>query len=493
QDEYLDALLFCDGRQGFSSGSCEECCDTNVQAIYRCQQCFNGGLLCQNCCVNRHFHLPLHQIETWDSGCFEHMTLFELGLVVQPGHGNHPCPNPKKGMSSFTVIHINGLHKVSIYFCDCSTAPHTRIQLLHSGWFPATVVSPQTCATFDILRHFHLLSLQSKLSAHQFYCALERGTDNTGLLNLQTRYVSFLRIICEWRNLKLLKHGGCAHDPSGTDGMKPGKLAITCPACPDPDINLPPNWEKSPQELQYLYMYFQANDANFRLKNHLNTVINVDLRTRWSYFVENEPYKRFLAQQGAQTEMSTCSGLTAIDHANTKNSKGLRVTGVGASICTCHGFLRPLGIGNLQKGERFSNMDYIIFSALRGYSPPSLALSYDLICQYWTKIRQRMPRLPPELRVDLDKLSVKLFLPKLHALAHKSECSVLYSLNFTPGVGRTDGEGIEREWVEINIAANSTKEMSEGVHHDTLDDLLGDKNFWKEIGLGGFPCHLTFF
>ncbi|KAF9504152.1 hypothetical protein BS47DRAFT_1308694, partial [Hydnum rufescens UP504] len=84
-------------------------------------------------------------------------------------------------------------------------------------------------------------------------------------------------------------------------------------------------------------------------------------------------------------------------------------------------------------------------------------------------------------------------LPKLHALAHKSECSVLYSLNFTPGVGRMDGEGIEREWAEINIAGNSTKEMSEGACHDTLDNLLGDKNFRKEIGLGGFPCHLTFF
>ncbi|KAF9504603.1 hypothetical protein BS47DRAFT_1368667 [Hydnum rufescens UP504] len=147
-------------------------------------------------------------------------------------------------------------------------------------------------------------------------------------------------------------------------------------------------------------------------------------------------------------------------------------------------FLCPLGIGDLQKGECFSNMDYIIFSALRGYSPPSLVLSYDLICQYWTKIRQHMPWLPPELQVDLDKLSVKLFLPKLHTLAHKSECSVLYSLNFTPGVGRTDGEGIEWEWAEINIAANSTKEMSEGAHDDMLDDLLGDKNFQKEIGLG---------
>ncbi|KAF9503876.1 hypothetical protein BS47DRAFT_1309106, partial [Hydnum rufescens UP504] len=76
------------------------------------------------------------------------------------------------------------------------------------------------------------------------------------------------------------------------------------------------------------------------------------------------------------------------------------------------------------------------------------------------------------------------FLPKLHALAHKSKCSILYSLNFTPGVSRMNGEGIEWEWAEINITANSTEEMSEGSCHDTLDNLLGDKNFQKEIGLG---------
>jgi hypothetical protein len=96
-----------------------------------------------------------------------------------------------------------------------------------------------------------------------------------------------------------------------------------------------------------------------------------------------------------------------------------------------------------------------------------------------------MGKLPPELQRDLQELNnVKLFLPKLHAHAHKFECHLLYSLNFTPGVGRTDGEGIEREWAEINSAANSTKEMSEGSRHDALDDLLGDKNYRKDIGIG---------
>ena len=53
-------------------------------------------------------------------------------------------------------------------------------------------------------------------------------------------------------------------------------------------------------------------------------------------------------------QISTCSGLAALDQANTRSSKGLRVTGVVASTCARHGFLLPEGLGDLQKGERWA-------------------------------------------------------------------------------------------------------------------------------------------
>jgi hypothetical protein len=37
---------------------------------------------------------------------------------------------------------------------------------------------------------------------------------------------------------------------------------------------------------------------------------------------------------------------------NTKFSKGLRYTGVGGVMCGQSEMIMPLGIGNLQKGER---------------------------------------------------------------------------------------------------------------------------------------------
>lgn len=89
------------------------------------------------------------------------------------------CVNPRE--QEFTVIHTNGIHRVTICYCDCDCAVSRRQQLLRHRWYPATVHVPQTCATFEVLNQFHLLTLTSKLAVFAFYTTLERLTDNTGL------------------------------------------------------------------------------------------------------------------------------------------------------------------------------------------------------------------------------------------------------------------------------------------------------------------------
>lgn len=178
---------------------------------------------------------------------------------------------PKNGPASFTVIHTNGIHDVHVVFCGCGDAVHPRHQLLRRGWFPATIHQPQTCATFVVLNHFHLQTVHSKLTATHFIAALERETDNTGLVTVKVcsrlilngsqltfsvptkdRYVSFLRMSREWRHLMMLKRAGHGHEDSGVKGTQPGSLAILCSACPHPGINLPINWRSVPMSQQYV-------------------------------------------------------------------------------------------------------------------------------------------------------------------------------------------------------------------------------------------------
>jgi hypothetical protein len=58
----------------------------------------------------------------------------------------------------------------------------------------------------------------------------------------------------EWRHLKMLKRAGRGHDPTGVKGTQPGELAVVCPACPQPDINLPENWETVSDDKQYVLL-----------------------------------------------------------------------------------------------------------------------------------------------------------------------------------------------------------------------------------------------
>ena len=67
-------------------------------------------------------------------------------------------------------------------------------------------------------------------------------------MRTKTRYVEFLRMIRMWRHLRLLRRGGRAHASTGVNGTSPGELAVVCPACPHPNINLPTNWASIAKE-----------------------------------------------------------------------------------------------------------------------------------------------------------------------------------------------------------------------------------------------------
>jgi hypothetical protein len=92
----------------------------------------------------------------------------------------------------FVVIDGNGIHEISLDFCGCETAQSHVKQLLRTRLFPATVRDPHTAATFGVLEQFHLLSLESKASAYEFYHALRRRSDNAGLFEPKVCFSNFL-------------------------------------------------------------------------------------------------------------------------------------------------------------------------------------------------------------------------------------------------------------------------------------------------------------
>lgn len=115
----------------------------------------------------------------WNGLFFQRTTLCELGLRVQLGHAyGRSCPMKLAANVAFRVIHSNGIHPVAVDQCRCHGVDFHK-QLLEIGWWPATSRDPKTVATFECLRHFHLLNLQGKVTGYSFYRALEFQTDNT--------------------------------------------------------------------------------------------------------------------------------------------------------------------------------------------------------------------------------------------------------------------------------------------------------------------------
>ncbi|KAF9510498.1 hypothetical protein BS47DRAFT_1247513, partial [Hydnum rufescens UP504] len=109
--------------------------------------------------------------------------------------------------------------------------------------------------------------------------------------------------------------------------------------------------------------------------------------------------------------------------------------------------------------------------------------TYDIWCMYHKNLHIRHLQLPSALQFDFNSVTLDGAVPKFHLNAHGDLCRTVFSLNFFPGVGHMDGEGIERDWASVNGAARSTKEMGEGSQHDTLDDIWGNTNYRKFIAM----------
>ncbi|KAK7441515.1 hypothetical protein VKT23_016505 [Stygiomarasmius scandens] len=500
KEDYLTVQMILKGRGDHVPDKCVLCPSDreSIEPTFRCVDCTCSPLICQDCCVERHQPNPFHRIEVnhWTGHHFEKVSLRRLGLVTQLGHQDGTgCQNPVPGPSKFIVVHENGIHRISLQYCGCTASISSQTGALHQKWeqlmrnqlFPTTHTRPRTACTFQMLEKFHSFNLSGKINPYDYYKGLRMITDNTGA-KLPNRYPSVLRATRQWRHLRMLRRGGRGNDGDRSIAeTRAGELAVDCIACPKPGINLPVDWTTAPIGVKFIYTMFVAIDACFRLKRKRisSWARDPSLQDGWAYFVENGPYGEWIQKMKDQKEISTCTGLAALDHANTKFHEGYDETGKVAGLCARHEILLKNGMGATQVGERYANTDFIVGSFLRHISILLiLVLSYDIVCQWCKKAVKRLKKLPSMIRLNILLRIVKFVIPKLHILGHLIKCQEKFSLSYTPGVGQTDAESIERFWSGLGTISTSVKEMGPGSHHDTLEDHIGHWNWSKVTGMG---------
>lgn len=109
------------------------------------------------------------------------MTLTDIGLIYQVGHGGLPCIYPDERVHKMTVIEAPVIHQLRIRYCKCSKSDQADnlAQLLRNAWYPATITDPGTCATFKTLEAYRLYNVVGNMNVNDFIHAMERATDAT--------------------------------------------------------------------------------------------------------------------------------------------------------------------------------------------------------------------------------------------------------------------------------------------------------------------------
>ncbi|EKM49373.1 uncharacterized protein PHACADRAFT_33448 [Phanerochaete carnosa HHB-10118-sp] len=428
RDLFLDELLCLDGWCG---ADCTRCatrpCNSARLTEFHCEDCMGGSV-------------------QWNRRFFEATTLQSISLVIQLGHlYGEVCLVPTLAPRSFTVIDTNGFHSVTVQFCefDHQEQAGTRLQqLLRYELYSATFDDPSTCCTFHLMETFHLLTLQSKVTVYDFYLFLQKTTNCFGL-----------------QKPFLVKSAGRGHESGGVLATKLGELCLQCPACPQPDVNLPPNWE--------------CISDNLKLKCRAisNEACDPSMLSGWGYCIEGSAYR---------------------EHLKNRHYRGYATTGIAMAIDVQHGFILPNGVGDLQKSERYCNMDFISMSALSLQPQPTtkkgVVLSYDIMCQYLIWLHECIKNLLAHIQIELPiGGEVQYVISKYHLNTHKKQDHNKYSLNFMKGCGQTDGKEVERGWSCFDGTTASTWEMGPGLREEMLEDHLHWNNEEKYIDLGAGP------
>ena len=168
------------------------------------------------------------------------------------------------------------------------------------------------------------------------------------------------------RKLQVSKRFGAIYNPVST----PGSLALFCPSCPQPGINLPTNWKELPS---WVTRRTVTVDGNFHADHIKMRRPDLDIMLtdgQEGYMVEEVRFKEYL---NAAKEMHgvnlihvssfcfsfdllnqrpSCRNHRAVNAAQSDNRRNLDATGIVASCCARHGCFVPTSVCDLQKGER---------------------------------------------------------------------------------------------------------------------------------------------
>ena len=138
------------------------------------------------------------------------------------------------------IVHTNGIHHLAMVTCTCHGADCLPLELVTCHLLPAIFDRICTLFSMQVLDAFWLANLELKASAYQFYQLLHHLTCPMAPAKVVNLYNEFHRMSWLWGWMKKIKWSGVGNNAMD---VVPGQLSNYCPACPQPDINVPEDWK----------------------------------------------------------------------------------------------------------------------------------------------------------------------------------------------------------------------------------------------------------
>ncbi|KAK0493407.1 hypothetical protein EDD18DRAFT_1108187 [Armillaria luteobubalina] len=377
----------------------------------------DGRLFCKVCIVSLHVACPTHVVQGWNGSYFDKVSLRDLGMQYQVRHlAGEICPHPRPAFES-TMSPWTSVPACGNVHSPCSCKAH--------GFSLAMDTEPCTAIMTMALEQFQMLTFMGKILAYEYYHSLDN-------------FDAFIRVVCEWSFIRLLKRAGVGNDHGGWKAAKPGSCAVECLACPHPGINIPdyvdPEGPNTWEHTLYIGM-----DANFRLER-----FNISSEDK------DPGLSKGLAYFSSTNESSNL-------RAHAATTKPQNVTKEAVS--------EP----EIWQPADQVEMDFGYLTAVRHFAGvPHIVMSYDIACQWSINLEERISIYGDSMQPNIPK---KDFQEK-------------YCMSFHIHVGENDGEAPECSWAISNGVAASTREMGPGHRCEKLDQHFGDFNWQKNMSQG---------
>ncbi|KAH9024318.1 hypothetical protein EDB85DRAFT_2075192 [Lactarius pseudohatsudake] len=262
-----------------------------------------------------------------------------------------------------------------------------------------------------ILDDFLADNLECKTTAQQYYSKLQSITNRMFPHHVPNLYKQLLRASRQWRDLKNRIQSGLGHQNGGIPATD-GSMAIFCPACPQPGINLPDDWKIRNQLIRTFIMDGNFSAEHMRCRTRET---DVPLSSGMAFMANPNSYKAHLHSGQEVSQPSTCNTYRAIEQANSS---------------------RP-------------HLDDI----------PVALVMYDIMCQYGVHFQQRVER-SPELSLS-DTLQLRTGIGLFHIHGHQDSCLPHFSPSYIPGA--------KQEVLDAHMNHSNWKKMVRiGLSHSCL-------------------------